>query len=136
MNRSWNSGDVVEGFKRGPITADILKAYAKASRDTNPIHWDRAFAQSAGFDRLIAHGMLSMAFLGDCVRKNFPRKSYHIKRLKARFRKVVFEGDTLAVAAIIKKASGDGISMSLTVHNQNDELVTDGEATVVETCSE
>lgn len=39
--------------------ADLV-AYAGASLDRNPIHWDERFATSVGLPDVIAHGMLTM----------------------------------------------------------------------------
>ena len=42
------------------INREILKAYADASGDQNPIHQDEEFAKSVGLPDVIAHGMLTM----------------------------------------------------------------------------
>ncbi|MEU6609271.1 MaoC/PaaZ C-terminal domain-containing protein [Streptomyces shenzhenensis] len=47
-----------------PVTRAMLALYAGASGDHNPIHIDSDAAVAAGLDDVIAHGMLSMAFLG------------------------------------------------------------------------
>ena len=39
----------------------MLKAYADASGDQNPIHQNEEFAVSVGLPNVIAHGMLTMA---------------------------------------------------------------------------
>lgn len=46
------------------ITRALLKKYADASGDQNPIHQDEAFAKSVGLPDVIAHGMLTMALAG------------------------------------------------------------------------
>jgi acyl dehydratase len=48
----------------GPISREALTLFAEASGDHNPIHLDADVARSAGWDDVIAHGMLSMAYLG------------------------------------------------------------------------
>ncbi|WP_156188168.1 MaoC family dehydratase [Arsenicicoccus sp. oral taxon 190] len=42
------------------VTRAMLVAYAGASLDRNPIHWDERFATSVGLPDVIAHGMLTM----------------------------------------------------------------------------
>ena len=42
------------------ITRADLVAYAGASLDRNPIHWDDRFAQAVGLPDVIAHGMFTM----------------------------------------------------------------------------
>jgi len=46
------------------IDRELLKGYADASGDQNPIHQDEAFAKSVGLPDVIAHGMLTMALAG------------------------------------------------------------------------
>ena len=48
------------GSRRVPLTRADLVAYAAASGDHNPIHWNQAFAESVGLPGVIAHGMLTM----------------------------------------------------------------------------
>jgi acyl dehydratase len=45
----------------------LLKQYADASGDQNPIHQDEEFAISVGLPNVIAHGMLTMALVGKYV---------------------------------------------------------------------
>ena len=51
----------------GPFNQNDLVKYAKASGDFNPIHLDKEFAKTMGFDNVIAHGMLVMAHLGKSI---------------------------------------------------------------------
>ncbi len=44
-----------------PLTRAHLVAYAGASGDQNPIHWNARFATEVGLPDVIAHGMLTMA---------------------------------------------------------------------------
>ena len=44
-----------------------LIAYAAASGDHNPIHWNDRFAREVGLDGVIAHGMLTMGVAGAAV---------------------------------------------------------------------
>jgi acyl dehydratase len=46
------------------IDRELLKRYAHASGDQNPIHQDETFAKSVGLPDVIAHGMLTMALAG------------------------------------------------------------------------
>ena len=49
------------------IDRQMLKAYADASGDQNPIHQNEEFALSVGLPNVIAHGMLTMALVGKYV---------------------------------------------------------------------
>src|SRR6202035_5973938 len=56
-------GSVLPDLRKTPITKLQLVKYAGASGDYNLIHTDDETARSVGLDGVIAHGMLSMAFL-------------------------------------------------------------------------
>ncbi|MET7777267.1 MaoC/PaaZ C-terminal domain-containing protein [Streptomyces mirabilis] len=65
------------------VTRATLALFAGASGDHNPIHIDTDAARAAGFDDVLAHGMLSMAFLGRLVTSWVPLGA--VRSLKARF---------------------------------------------------
>ena len=54
----YNVGYVVKDQFEG-VTRDLLRLYAKASGDTNPIHTNDAIAERAGLKGIIAHGLFS-----------------------------------------------------------------------------
>lgn len=55
------------------ITRELLATFAAATGDTNPIHIDPEAARDAGLEDVIAHGMLSMAWLGRLVTTAHPQ---------------------------------------------------------------
>ncbi|WP_328820840.1 MaoC/PaaZ C-terminal domain-containing protein [Peribacillus faecalis] len=59
----------IEAIENDPISKVQLVKYAGASGDFNPLHTDDQFANKAGIDGVIAHGMLSMGLLGKYVRQ-------------------------------------------------------------------
>lgn len=127
---------MIEGTQLAPVTLapiskDDLKAYAAASLDFNPIHLEDSVAQAAGFPSVIVHGMLSMAFLGDYIRQHAPESAFRVRKLRTRFRKVTFPGDTLTCGGTVKKVLSEGpILLSLWIKNQAGDVTTDGEATL------
>ena len=125
----WREGAQLAPMKKGPITREDLVFYGHASGDFNKIHLDETFAKEAGFPSVIAHGMLSMAYLADEVRFNFPEENFKVLRLKCRFRRVTFPGDTLELGGDVKKVSeNQTLTVHLWVKNQNGEITSDGEA--------
>lgn len=48
------------GARQIPVTRADLVAYAGASGDFNPIHWNERFASAVGLPGVIAHGMFTM----------------------------------------------------------------------------
>src|SRR5207245_4788922 len=70
-----------------------LVKYAGASGDYNLIHTDDETARSVGLEGVIAHGMLSMAFLGEHLCWLAGPES--VRRLSVRFNEIVRTGDIL-----------------------------------------
>jgi len=66
----------------------LLKQYADASGDQNPIHQDEAFAKSVGLPDVIAHGMLTMALVAKFV-TDWSGGSASMKEFSGRFTKPV-----------------------------------------------
>lgn len=126
-------GTALPAHSKPTLTREHLKAYAEASGDHNPIHLNEAFAKEAGFKSVIAHGMLSMAFLGDYIRKNFPESQFTLKRFRVRFKKITFPGDTLTCQGTLKENPNAGeLVLVLQTLNQNLEITTEGEAHLIE----
>jgi acyl dehydratase len=68
--------------------------------DRNRLHWDTAFAASAGFDRPILHGMCTFGVAGRLLMHEFAEgRPERIKAFSARFSRPVFPGDELSVEA-------------------------------------
>ena len=70
------------------IDRELLKRYADASGDQNPIHQDEAFAKSVGLPDVIAHGMLTMGLVGQYV-SDWAGGTANVKEFSARFIKPV-----------------------------------------------
>lgn len=94
----------------------MLKAYADASGDQNPIHQNEEFALSVGLPNVIAHGMLTMALVGKYV-TDWSGGSSCVKEFSARFIKPVIvpadEKVDLTINATISEVDGDQIKLDL-----------------------
>lgn len=122
--------DSLPPLTKPPITTRQLVEYAGASGDFNPIHYDDPFARAAGFRSVIAHGMLSMAFLGELVSR-WAGGPGAIARLAARFKAVTYPGDTITVTGVVTaKLDDGGVELRLEARNQNGQLTVEGSATV------
>lgn len=67
----------------GPITRRSLALFAGGSGDHQPVHIDLDAAHARGRPDVIAHGMLSMAYLGRYLNSHFPQD--RLKSFSARF---------------------------------------------------
>uniref|UniRef100_UPI0035CA4D80 MaoC/PaaZ C-terminal domain-containing protein n=1 Tax=uncultured Sphingomonas sp. TaxID=158754 RepID=UPI0035CA4D80 len=76
-------GEHLPELVRGPITRGTLALFAGASHDHVPFHIDSDVARAFGMDDVFAHGMLSMAYLGQAVKSWVPQE--RIRNWNARF---------------------------------------------------
>ena len=94
----------------------LLKQYADASGDQNPIHQNEDFALSVGLPNVIAHGMLTMALVGKYV-SDFAGGSANVLEYSARFIKPVIvpagEKVDLTVSASVAEVRDGKVSLSL-----------------------
>jgi len=82
------------------IDRELLKRYADASGDQNPIHQDEAFAKSVGLTNVIAHGMLTMGLVGQFV-SDWAGGSSNVKEFSARFTKPVVVPANTSVELVV-----------------------------------
>ncbi len=99
------------------IDRALLKAYADASGDQNPIHQNEEFALSVGLPNVIAHGMLTMALVGKYI-SDWAGDPANVKEFSARFIKPVIvpahESVDLTVNATVVEVNGDRIKVEIT----------------------
>ncbi|HEY7346698.1 MAG TPA: MaoC/PaaZ C-terminal domain-containing protein [Ktedonobacterales bacterium] len=130
------TGQELTPLVKPPVTREQLRAYADASGDHNLIHLDDDFARMAGLDGVIAHGMLSMGFLGQFVSGWMGTLAGKpgLARLKVRFSAMVKPGDILTCKGTIKTIEQrDGralLTLDVWAENQRGERVTGGAAEV------
>ncbi len=118
---------------KDPITKVQLVKYAGASGDYNLIHTDDETARRVGLDGVIAHGMLSMGFLGQYLVSIAGPES--VRRLSVRFAAMVRPGDVLTCKGTVKdvqRSEGRGRAvLEVWAENQRGERVTVGDAEVL-----
>ena len=94
----------------------MLKAYADASGDQNPIHQNEEFAKAVGLPNVIAHGMLTMALVGKFVTQ-WAGGSQHVKEFSGRFMKPVIvpaaQKVELTVSGHVVAVEADQITLEL-----------------------
>ncbi len=113
----------------------LLKRYADASGDQNPIHQDETFAINVGLPNVIAHGMLTMGLVGQYV-ADWAGGSAQVKEFSARFTKpvIVPEGVQvdLTVSATVGEVMPDGaIRLDLSATSAGVKVLGMAKATVV-----
>ena len=116
------------------IDRAMLKAYADASGDQNPIHQNEEFAVSVGLPNVIAHGMLTMALVGKYV-TDWAGGAAAVKEYSARFVKPVIvpvdQKVDLTVSATVSEITGDKISITLSATSAGIKVLGMAKAVVV-----
>ncbi len=116
------------------LDREMLKAYADASGDQNPIHQNEDFAVSVGLPNVIAHGMLTMALVGKFV-TDWAGGSTAVKEFSGRFVKpVIVPADLkvdLTVSGVVTEIEGDRITVELKASSAGVKVLGMSKAVVV-----
>ena len=116
------------------IDRALLKAYADASGDQNPIHQNEEFALSVGLPNVISHGMLTMALAGKYVTE-WAGGSANIREFSARFIKPVIvpagEKVDLTVVATVTEVDGNTVKLDMTATSAGVKVLGMAKAVVV-----
>jgi len=124
-------GDDLPPLTKPAIDRVQIVRYAASSGDFNRLHLDEPYAHGVGFPGLFAPGMLAMAFVGQLLTAWLRRG--HVRKLGARFVKIVWPGDELTchgrIAELRRDAGACYADVELWAENQKGELVLRGQAT-------
>ena len=116
------------------IDRTLLKAYAEASGDHNPIHQNEEFALSVGLPNVISHGMLTMALAGKYVTE-WAGGSANVREFSARFIKPVIvragEKVDLTVVATVTEVDGNTVKLDITATSAGVKVLGMAKAVVV-----
>ncbi len=118
------------------ITQKRITDYAHASGDHNPLHLDPEFASSTRFGGIIAHGMLTLAYISEMMTLAFGRSWLDGGRLKVRFKGAAYPGDTVRTwGRVVKDESESGsrlIECAVGLSNSRGEELITGVATITQ----
>lgn len=110
----WPEGAELPSKSR-TVTLEMLRSYAAASGDHNPIHTDPDFAATTPFERPIAHGMLLLAYVMEMLTTTFGADWITAGQLKVRFRKPAFVDGVVTTWGTVKKADSTSGRLQITV---------------------
>lgn len=126
----YEIGDRAPQREFGPMTTEMFVRYSGAAGDLNPIHYDKDFAQSAGYPTVFSQGMHSAALLSEFA-VNWLGAA-NVRRFKVRFRDIVWPGDVVVasgeITAITEHTTTSRLTVTLELHRQTGELALQGEA--------
>ena len=122
------------------ITLDLIKDYAEASGDFNPIHIDKEFGLKSQFKNNIAHGMKIASSISELMYKNFGENWSKNGNMKIKLKLPIFPNDEITTEGTIKKTEEVSevrlIKCNITVKNHHDQIAISGETTVTITNGE
>ena len=131
MTRPLSAGMEIPPLHKGPVTQIDLVKYSGASGDFNPIHTVESFAIAAGLGGVIAHGMLTMAYVGQML-TDFAGMDADLVDFRVRFRAMVRPGDTIVCRGVVTEIREDDsgllATLQVSAETQRQETVVKGTA--------
>lgn len=115
------------------VSREDLVAYANASGDQNPIHQDENTAKMVGLPDVIAHGMHSMAKIGQYV-TDWAGDPASVIRVKSRFTKPVVvpagSGNDVTISGVVERLQGTIVTLRVMANAADGTNVAEAEAEV------
>ena len=129
----WSEFEIDQELKplvKPPIEKVHLVQYAGASGDFNLIHTDEETAKNAGLPGVIAHGMLSVGFIGQLLTNLAGNKGF-VSNLNVRFTGMVFPGDVVTCRAkvVAKDEVNRTVVFKISSETPEKQVIT-GDATI------
>ena len=116
------------------VEQDKISLYAVAGGDPNPLHFDAEFAAGTHFGRIVAHGMLVLAYVSEMMGLAFGRGWLESGQLNVHFRAPVYPGDTVSTfGEVVEVLENDGalwMKCAVGCRNQGGDEVINGDAWV------
>ena len=100
------------------VTQAMICHYADASEDHNPLHIDPEFAKTTRYGGVIAHGMLSVAFIQELMVRTFGSDWMESGTVEVSFMAPVRPGETITTEAKVLKTVPVGNEDKLRVRMQ------------------
>ena len=123
-------GDELRPLALPAITRGMLVLYADASNDRNRMHIDVDFARAAGMPDVVAHGMLSMAWLARLVTNWAPQRD--LREFNVRFTAITHVGERIVCTGrVAEKIERDGerlVRIAVEAANEAGEVKVSGDA--------
>lgn len=104
-------GHALPVLVKHPTTRQLVM-YAGASGDYYEIHYDTAFAQTAGLDGVIVHGLLKVAWLGELV-SSWAGPNSMVRTLEASYRGTDVPASDYRLSGIITSVEHTGEGSAL-----------------------
>ena len=124
-------GDIIKNEFKG-ITRDLLKKYAKFSKDTNPIHTNDIVAEKAGLKGVIAHGLFSFGFITKLFEDWLEHGKFgKLLQISVDMRGMVRCGDLLITEAKVSNIEGNRVHFDVTQTTITDVDIKDKDGNII-----
>jgi acyl dehydratase len=108
------------------FTEADMRRFAEISRDYNPVHFDRRFAEAKNFKGRICHGLLVAGLLTEIG----GQLGWLASGINLKFRKPVYFGDTVECCLTIREMDERGrTAAEIIFRNQEEEIVLEAHLT-------
>ena len=108
-----------------------ITGFAQISDDHNPVHFDNEYAKSLGFDKRIAHGMISSSMFSGLFGSELPGPGSLFISQSFKYKKPVYVGDVITAEVLV-----DSVNLNrrvvgfVTTCKRSDEIVVSGDAKI------
>ena len=134
----WEEGYELWTASRTVTEGDIM-AFAGVSGDFNPLHTNEVFAGATPMKTRIAHGMLGVAVATGLANQTRTMEGTTMALISQtlNYKAPIFPGDTVTLRLTVErrklssKGGKGGVWFKMDLFNQRDEVVTDGQWTLL-----
>ncbi len=126
-----NVGDSAELTRT--FSDEDVRAFARLSGDSNPVHLDDAYAARTRFGRRLVHGMLTAGLISAVLGMQLPGPGSIYLSQTLKFRAPVFIGDTVTARVTVKTVREDKpiVTFETVCLNQEGKKLLEGEAVLL-----
>nr|WP_315254262.1 SDR family oxidoreductase [uncultured Duganella sp.] len=110
------------------ITEADVRKFVEMTGDDNPLHVDRAYAETTSFKDIVVHGMLGASFISTVIGTKLPGTGALWVSQNMEFLLPVRLGDVLSISAtVVKKHERERLlELDTRIVNQNQQLILTG----------
>ncbi len=110
------------------ITEADVRKFVEMTGDDNPLHVDRAYAETTSFKDIVVHGMLGASFISTVIGTKLPGRGALWVSQNMEFLLPVRLGDVLSISAtVLKKHERERLlELETKIVNQNQQLILTG----------
>ena len=133
MNKTWPGGQPQVGQRAERsrrVEEEDIELFTRISGDQNPLHYDKAAAESTQFGEIVVQGGITSAILNAVVAEDLPGPGTVFLHVDWNFRAPVRPGDTItgSVEVIEVRTDKPITELVTTVQRDDGTIVLDGKA--------